>query len=219
MPPDAKAPARGGAGAPLAAGAADVLRSLRLEGSGRVRMLDARVREAVDGDTAVLDGGDRVRYLGIDAPESGNALYQAAREANRRFVSGRRVVLAIPREEPRDRFGRSLAAVFVLDDAGAEPRLVNADLVASGLARVYLKASDFLSEELRPILVEAQNRALDARRGLWAAAAESGDGAVLVTRDRFHRPDCVHIRGRDGVRLGREAALRSGRSPCRTCNP
>jgi micrococcal nuclease len=124
-----------------------------------------------DGDTVRvrLDSGrvERVRYIGIDAPETakpdtpGECFGEQAREANGRLVGDRDVRLELDREE-RDRYGRLLAYVYA-DDTN-----VGAELVRSGYAEPL---------EVRPNVryLTAFNRlARDARRaglGLWASCA------------------------------------------------
>ena len=54
------------------------------------------VQRVVDGDTIVLAGGERVRYVGMDTPEVTGApefFGPEATQANRRLVEGRRVRL------------------------------------------------------------------------------------------------------------------------------
>jgi micrococcal nuclease len=97
-----------------------------------------RVQRVVDGDTIVVSapgGSERVRYIGIDTPESvapGRPVEcygPQASAANRRLVAGRDVKV-VPGAEPRDRYGRLLAYVYT--DGGR--RFVNARLVRSGAA-------------------------------------------------------------------------------------
>ncbi|MBI5106814.1 MAG: thermonuclease family protein [Solirubrobacterales bacterium] len=99
--------------------------------------LEGRVVKVVDGDTIRVDLGgpkpERVRYIGIDTPESvkpGTPVQcyaKAASAANERLVGGRRVRLVLDVEE-RDRYGRLLAYVY------AGSRFVNAELVRGGYA-------------------------------------------------------------------------------------
>ncbi|MFP2931643.1 thermonuclease family protein [Pyxidicoccus sp. 3LG] len=92
-----------------------------------------RVVEVIDGDTVVLEGGERIRYLLADAPEStGGATDCFGPEAlafNRGLVEGRQVTLAYG-EACSDRFGRLLAYVSV------DGREVNTLLVERGHACV-----------------------------------------------------------------------------------
>jgi micrococcal nuclease len=95
----------------------------------------AVVERVVDGDTIVLRGGERVRYIGVDTPESVKpgtpvqCFAKAASDANERLVEGERVRLAYD-AEPRDRYGRTLAYVHRERDG----LFVNAELVRRGYA-------------------------------------------------------------------------------------
>ena len=101
----------------------------------------ARVTRVVDGDTIVVrvDGRrERVRYIGVDTPESvkpGTAVQcfaKAASAANERLVAGRSVRLEFDREL-RDRYGRLLAYVVRSDGV-----LVNEALLRGGYARTIV---------------------------------------------------------------------------------
>src|SRR5438552_18586380 len=121
-----------------------VVVALFVLGSGHGRRMPAgplvgRVMRVVDGDTInVRLGGrvERVRYIGMDTPESvkpGTPVQCFAKKAcaeNARLVAGQDVRLRVG-AEPRDRYGRLLAYVFTASDG----RLVNAELVAAGFAR------------------------------------------------------------------------------------
>ena len=132
---------------------------------GRV---DAEVVRAVDGDTIVvlIDGGeDRVRYIGVDTPETVapdqpvECFGHEASEANARLVEGENVTLVFD-HELRDDYGRLLAYVYVGDV------FVNARLVARGFART-LEIAPNTSMAARLGRLEA--RAGAAGRGLWDA--------------------------------------------------
>jgi len=87
------------------------------------------VEKVIDGDTIVLEKDERVRYIGVDAPEIGEPLHEEAKEFQKKRVLGNRVRVAACREEPRDGYGRTLA--FVREgnvDVGEE-------LLRRGLAR------------------------------------------------------------------------------------
>jgi len=88
----------------------------------------------VDGDTLLLEGGERVRLLGVDAPElaregrAGEAGAKEAKEFLRRLAEGRRVRLELD-GEPKDKYGRTLAYVFT-----EEGEMANEELIRAGLA-------------------------------------------------------------------------------------
>ena len=120
----------------------------------------ARVIEVVDGDTIVIEGGYRVRYIGIDAPETypeAEAFGMAAWEANRRLVEGKEVRLERDVSET-DKYGRLLRYVYVDD------MLVNAELVRQGLAEAKAYPPDTkYQDHLEQIEAEAR----EAGRGMW----------------------------------------------------
>lgn len=89
----------------------------------------ALVTRVVDGDTVELEGGSRVRYIGVNTPERGEDYYQEATELNRQRVEGKRVELVYD-QECTDRYGRLLA--YVCDPGG---EMVNEALVSACLAK------------------------------------------------------------------------------------
>ena len=101
----------------------------------------ARVYRVVDGDTAWMTSvwgyrqGIRfkVRFAGIDAPEiSTPEGIHSARELNS-MLYGKCVVLAVPRSDSRDRYGRVVAIVLIRSDDSWTN--VNYVLARKGLAR------------------------------------------------------------------------------------
>jgi len=131
-----------------------------------------RVTRVVDGDTVVvaLDGRtERVRYIGIDTPESvklGAPVQCFAHRAaarNARLVARERVRLVLD-AEPRDRFGRLLAYVYRVRDG----LFVNAALVRDGFARTLtIPPNVRFAERFRALAAQARR----AGRGLWSACA------------------------------------------------
>ncbi|HEY3189263.1 MAG TPA: thermonuclease family protein [Solirubrobacteraceae bacterium] len=130
----------------------------------------ARVVHVVDGDTIrVLVGGreERVRYIGIDTPESVKedtpvqCFAKRAATENARLVAGRDVRL-VPDVETRDRFGRLLAYVYRTDDG----EMVNEALVRGGFARTLTIAPNVrFAERFRQAARAARRSGL----GLWSA--------------------------------------------------
>jgi micrococcal nuclease len=130
----------------------------------------ARVLRVVDGDTLLVrldTRRERVRYIGIDTPESvapGRPVEcygRAAAAANRRLVAGRTVSLTMD-EERRDRFGRLLAYVRRSSDG----LFVNAELVREGFATT-LRIPPNVAHARRFAALERDARR--ARKGLWDA--------------------------------------------------
>ncbi len=134
------------------------------------------VKRVVDGDTIVLENGETVRYIGIDAPESvkPNAPMDCyGREAatrNRELVEGKLVRVERDVSE-RDRYGRKLYYVFLEDGT-----FVNATLVREGYAFARSYPPDVArQDELRV----AEREAREAKRGLWAEATCRGEKRPL----------------------------------------
>ena len=73
-----------------------------------------KVARIIDGDTVVMGDGRKVRYIGIDTPERGDPYYKEATAANSRLVKSKKVSLEYDKEE-RDRYGRTLAFLFLPD--------------------------------------------------------------------------------------------------------
>ncbi|MGQ9604740.1 MAG: thermonuclease family protein [Thermogutta sp.] len=126
------------------------------------------VERVVDGDTLVLAGGERVRLLGIDAPESVKPnspvepLGPEAARALQEYVRAADDRIRLETESKRDKYGRLLGVAWAGDVC------INEALVEAGLARAETQYS--YSEVLKARLLAAQERARAARRGIWGLA-------------------------------------------------
>ena len=118
----------------------------------------------IDGDTIEIQGGDRVRYLGIDAPETVHPskpveyFGREATEKNRELVEGKRVRLEKDAQD-RDEYGRLLRYVW-LDDI-----MVNAELVRLGYAYSYSLPPNAKYQKL---FLQLEREAREQGLGLWA---------------------------------------------------
>ncbi|MBI2304021.1 MAG: thermonuclease family protein [Chloroflexi bacterium] len=123
----------------------------------------AMVVRVVDGDTIVVEGGARVRYIGMDAPEmQGKACYaDDATAANERLVAGKRVALDKDTSDT-DRYGRLLRYVYV------DGLFVNGELVRHGYARARAYPPDV---KRRGELSRLEEEARKMGRGLWTACS------------------------------------------------
>jgi micrococcal nuclease len=130
----------------------------------------ARVLRVVDGDTILVAVGgrqERVRYIGVDTPETVKpdtpvqCFGKRASAENHRLVDGREVRL-VADAEARDRYGRLLAYVYRAGDG----LFVNEALVRGGYATTLTIAPNVRFAE-RFAAVAGQAR--DAGRGLWSA--------------------------------------------------
>ncbi len=121
----------------------------------------ARVTQVIDGDTIIIEGGYRVRYIGIDTPEVHPQLEAygiEAWQANRRLVEGKRVRLERDVSET-DKYGRLLRYVYV------DSVFVNAELVRQGLALAKAYPPDIKYQDY---LEKLEQQAKLANKGIWA---------------------------------------------------
>jgi micrococcal nuclease len=130
----------------------------------------ARVLRVVDGDTILVavDGRqERVRYIGVDTPETVKprtrvqCFGKRASAANRRLVGGREVRL-VADVEARDRYGRLLAYVYRADDG----LFVNEALLRGGYATTLAIAPNVHFADRFAALAR---RARADGQGLWSA--------------------------------------------------
>jgi len=138
---------------------------------------DVLVKRVVDGDTIVLEDGERVRFIGIDTPEmhKSNKLYRDAKRTQqdietikemgrraygftRKLVEGKRVALEFDAER-RDRYNRLLAYVFTKDGT-----FVNAEIVRQGYASLMTFPPNV---EYVDLFLKLYREARENNRGLW----------------------------------------------------
>jgi micrococcal nuclease len=122
------------------------------------------VRRIADGDTLVCDDGERVRLLLIDAPELAQAPFGAVARRELAALAPPGTALRVELDvQPRDRFGRTLAYLWLEDG-----RMVNEELLRAGVAVVVVYPPNVRHvERLRAASAAARN----GRVGLWATPA------------------------------------------------
>ncbi len=128
----------------------------------RVATESAVIRRVIDGDTAELADGRKVRYIGIDTPEvSGKkeCFGNQASEKNSELVEGKTVRLEKDVSET-DRYGRLLRYVWLPEG------MVNELLVREGFANASSYPPDIKYQEL---LREAERTARETKKGLWGS--------------------------------------------------
>lgn len=159
---------------------------------------EAVVQRVVDGDTIVLQGGMRVRYIGIDTPESvapGKPVECAGKEAaarNKELVEGKIVRLERDISET-DRLGRLLRYVYVGDI------FVNKVLVEEGLAHASPYPPDIARQDE---LFASERAARENGQGVWSEKCRGNieqttpktgceiKGNISGGEKIYHTPDC-----------------------------
>jgi micrococcal nuclease len=134
----------------------------------------AQVAFVVDGDTLELLDGRRVRYIGVNTPETGRPYAAEALALNESLVAGQEVWLETDVQES-DVYGRLLAYVWV-DDV-----LVNLELVRQGYANAYTVPPN---GRYTDAFVRAEEEAREAERGMWTSA----DAPVRITALHYDGP-------------------------------
>ncbi|MFC1712366.1 thermonuclease family protein [Candidatus Poribacteria bacterium] len=135
------------------------------------------VNRVIDGDTIELQTGERVRYIGMDTPETVYPLRPVepcgpeASQFNKELVQGKKVRLEfdVQRLDNRD---RTLAYVYLQDGT-----FVNAELVRQGYAVVSTYPPNIKYVEL---FLELEWEAKQAKRGcIWANAPDDQTGVII----------------------------------------
>lgn len=134
-------------------------------GAGAQRV---KVVHVVDGDTIEIETGQKVRYIGIDTPETVDprrpvgCFGREASAENKRLVDGKTVYLVKDISET-DKFGRLLRYVYLKLDDGSY-LFVNDYLVRAGFAKASTYPPDvkYVAQFL-----EAEKSAREKGLGLW----------------------------------------------------
>ena len=131
-----------------------------------------KVTRVVDGDTIEIEGGAKVRYIGINAPESvapGKPMGCFGKESSNKnieLVLGKEVRLEKDVSET-DKYGRLLRYVYVegpSTSSGQISLFVNDELVKSGYARVSTYPPDVKYQDL---FRQSEKYARENNSGLW----------------------------------------------------
>ncbi len=117
-------------------------------------VIQGKVVRVIDGDTIELLSASnervRVRFYGIDAPESNQAYGKKAKEFLASLIAGKQVIV---KTTQKDKYKRTLGIVEL------DGKDINKEMVANGFAWAYVYYSDkYLSE---------QRSAQAAKLGLW----------------------------------------------------
>ena len=162
-----------------------------------------------DGDSLMLASGERVRLLGIDAPEKGRCMYNEARSALSEQSLGKRVRL---KNQVVDDYGRILANVIISDPRGwivflklkfiekyippQDDPMLNRFMVRMGLAK-YTSIKSPYSNELKKAQSEAKNGML----GIWSSSCRMTlnknpdcpiKGNIKNGKKTYHMPGCYN---------------------------
>lgn len=114
------------------------------------------VARVLDGDTIELENGERIRLIGIDAPEQGELFYEEAKDFLKERVEGKKVILEKDASQDKDKYGRFLRYVFI------EGKLINCELLRAGLAKNVGNAKYECFEK-------DEKKAKEEKVGIWSS--------------------------------------------------
>jgi len=139
--------------------------------------IDVVVRQVVDGDTLEVTGGERVRLIGIDTPETKapdrpvGCFGQEASRFTATVVPAGTAVRLVGDAEQRDRYGRLLAYVY----RRADGLFLNAELLRRGFAQLLtIPPSVAHTDEFAALARQAR----EGSQGLWSACTLLPNGRV-----------------------------------------
>ncbi len=111
----------------------------------------------IDGDTFELETGEKVRLIGIDAPELSQPGGEESRQYLTQLILNKGVTLERGYEE-RDNYNRLLRFVYI-DDV-----CINEEMIRQGYAEAR-----YLTDSIREYYIKLEMEAEIAKAGLWSA--------------------------------------------------
>jgi micrococcal nuclease len=146
-----------------------------------------KVLEVIDGDTIIIETGETVRLLGINAPELGEPYYEDTRNRLIKLIKGQTIILERDVSDI-DSEGRLLRYVFKNWNDN-----INVRLVKEGLAHVHIKSPDV---KYQSDLFQAENEAQNLKIGMWATPApKSCNKCMEVVNLHWNAEgdDCINL--------------------------
>jgi len=127
------------------------------EEGGEIIRYKAEITKVIDGDTVELVNGERVRLLGINAPEKGEKCNSEANAYLESLISGKEITLEVGTTN-RDKYGRQLRYLW------DKQEFINGKLVEEGYATVYIVGNEY---KYTQILGQLQQQAQLNEKCIW----------------------------------------------------
>lgn len=124
-----------------------------------------KVTRVIDGDTFEIEGGIKIRLIGMDTPEMKNknktidCFAVEAKKKMESLVGGKEVVLVKDVSET-DKYGRLLRYVYLGDE------MVNDTLLKEGYAKISTFPPDV---KFKDVFLSSERQAREVKAGLWSA--------------------------------------------------
>ncbi len=178
-----------------------------------------KVIKVIDGDTVILNIGEKLRYAGINTLElhtktgKPQPFAKEAYKLNKKLTEGKTLYLELGLRE-RDRYGRLLGELYFENGTS-----VSEILVKKGLALVcYYPGNVKYYEKYLPF----QREALKKRKGIFSLLDKIKQAPYYIGNKkskRFHHPACPEGRyiKRKIIFSSLEEAFYKGYCPCRRC--
>jgi micrococcal nuclease len=159
-----------------------------LETTGAFVYEETIVTRVIDGDTIEIDGGERVRFLGADTPETGQFLYAESTEFIKELIEGKSVKMEADGRE-RDKYDRLLRHIHYNDI------FVNLELVKRGYGSSTVLTYE-PDSKYADLFLKAEAEARQQELGIWQYPEES----FCLTIHSFH----YNAKGNDNENLNNE---------------
>ena len=118
----------------------------------------AEVVNVYDGDTVTISGGEKLRLIGINAPEIGEEFATSSRDYLSKLILGKEVTLEHDKSE-RDKYDRLLVYVYL------EDVFINEEMVRAGYAHAKAYYPDTAKQD---VLEKAEQVAKTTAVGIWS---------------------------------------------------
>lgn len=174
-----------------------LIASLLLNGYFLVRRFDfspseETVTSVIDGDTIIVSNGERIRLLGVNAPEEGLCLSAESKLALEQLVLHKPVVI---REEKKDSFNRRMGLVY------QESILINIEMIRLGMGK-----PDYTKNTRSTEFLTAYHEAKEHQRGVNSPTCKKdatslppdpscvikGNIDQAIAKKFYHLPHCRH---------------------------
>lgn len=187
----------------------------------------------IDGDTFAVDDGEKIRLIGIDCPESGRWYADQATALLDSLLSDKELRFEYGNDR-NDRYGRTLAYVYVDDTL-----LINLELIKRGVATALLRYPHGREAQF----LDAELIARRAGVGMWGSTSaglkttaaavlpqtevaptlpkrEPIDETVYITKSgsKYHRAGCSYLK-KSKIPISKKDAIARGYTPCSKCRP
>lgn len=181
------------------------------------------VKRVIDGDTIELENGEKVRFIGVDTPESTTQIEAYGKEAanfTKSLLEDKKVWFKYDVGKT-DKYGRTLAYVYTENGT-----FVNALLVAEGYAQIMTVPPNVKYQD---VFLQLEQEARTSQKGLWGIQDEpqitSTNGTYIgsLKSDKYHFPDCIwakKIAVENEIWFATAAEAKAHNyKPCGVCNP